>query len=110
MEGEWHTLHRIEEVLNLICFLRKFETNTITRTAMRCSNRDDLLNLSFILRIPIFSEVFLPSRIYMLQRLFCENCQWVLTQKVIQEIIWGSVEASLASLRGLGGLGTLKNL
>ena len=85
MEGEWHTLHRIEEVLNLICFLRKFETNTITRTAMRCSNRDDLLNLSFILRIPIFSEVFLPSRIYMLQRLFCENCQWVLTQKVIQE-------------------------
>ena len=27
---------------------------------MRCDNRDDLLNLSFILKIPIFSEVLLP--------------------------------------------------
>ena len=52
---------------------------------MRCHNRDDLLNLSFILKIPIFSEVFLPSQIYMVQRIFCKNRQWDLTQRVIQE-------------------------
>ena len=51
MEGEWHTLHRVEEVPNLISLFRDQETNTITRNAMRCNNRDDLLNLSFILKI-----------------------------------------------------------
>ena len=61
MEGEWHIVYRIEEVSNLINFLREYETNTITRNAMRCNNRDDLLNLSFILEIPIFLEVFLPN-------------------------------------------------
>ena len=70
MKGEWHILYRIEEVSNLINFLREYETNTITRNAMRCNNRDDLLNLSFTLEIPIFSEVFLPKRIYMVQRFF----------------------------------------
>ena len=58
MEREWHTLHRIEEVSNLISFLRECETNTKTRNAMRCNNRD---------------EVFLPSRIYMVLRVFWEN-------------------------------------
>ena len=46
MEGEWHTLHRIEEESNLISLLREYETNTITRNAMRCNNHYDLLNLS----------------------------------------------------------------
>ena len=85
MEVEWHTLHRIEEVSNLISFLREYETNTITRNAMRCNNGDDLFNFRFILKISIFSEVFLPSRIFMVQRFFCENRQWVLTERVIQE-------------------------
>ena len=58
MEGEWHTPHRIEEVSNLIILLREYKINTITRNVMRCNNRDDLLNLSFILKIPIFSEVY----------------------------------------------------
>ena len=58
MEREWHTLHRIEEVSNLISFLRECKTNAKTRNAMRCNNRD---------------EVFLPSRIYMVQRVFWEN-------------------------------------
>ena len=51
---------------------------------MRCKNRDVLLNLSFILKIPIFSEVYLPSWTYMVQRFFCRNRQWVLTQGVKQ--------------------------
>ena len=51
MEVEWHTLHRIEEVSNLISFLREYETNTITRNAMRCNNGDDLFNFRFILKI-----------------------------------------------------------
>ena len=46
MEGEWHTLHRIEEVSNLINLLREYEANTITRNAMCCNNCYDLLNLS----------------------------------------------------------------
>ena len=74
MEGEWHTLHRIEEVSNLISLLRECEASTITRNAMRCNNCDDLLNLSFILKIPIFSEVYLPSPKYMVKHFFCENC------------------------------------
>ena len=45
MEGEWHTLHRIEEESNLISLLREYEANTITRNAMRCNNCYDLLNL-----------------------------------------------------------------
>ena len=70
MEGEWHTLHRTEEVSNLISFLREYETNNITRNTMRCNNCDDLLYLSFILKIPIFSEVYLPGETYMVQRVF----------------------------------------
>ena len=31
MEGEWLTLHRIEEVSNLISLLWEYETNTLTR-------------------------------------------------------------------------------
>ena len=85
MESEWHILHGIEEVSNLIIFLREYETNIITRNARHCKICDDLLNLSFILKIPTFSEVFLPSPTYMVQCLFCENRQWVLTQEVIQE-------------------------
>ena len=68
MEGEWHTLHRIEEVSNLISLLREYNANTITANAMRCNNRYNLLNLSFILKIPTFSKVYLPSRTYMVQR------------------------------------------
>ena len=68
MEGECHTLHRIEEVSNSISLLRKYEGNTITRNAMCCNNRYDLLNLSFILKIPTFSKVYLLSRTYMMQR------------------------------------------
>ena len=67
MEGECHALHRIEEVSNSISLLRKYEGNTITRNAMRCNNRYDLLNLSFILKIPTFSKVYLPTRTYMVQ-------------------------------------------
>ena len=67
MKGEWHTLHRIEEVSNLIGLLREYEANIISRNAMRCNNRYDLLNLSFILKIPIFWKVHLPSRTYMVQ-------------------------------------------
>ena len=70
MEEEWHTLHRIEEVSNLIGFLREYEANTITRNNMRYNNRNGLFNLSFILKIPTFSLVFLSSRIYMMPR-FC---------------------------------------
>ena len=72
MEGEWHTLHRIEEVSNLISLLRECETNTITRNAMRCNNCDDLLNLSFILKIPIFSKVSLPCQTYMVKRFLAQ--------------------------------------
>ena len=113
MEGEQHTLHRIKEVSNLISFLREYETNTMARNAIRCSNRDDLLNFSFILKISIFSEVFQPSRTYMVQRFFCENFQWVLMQRVIHEnnLRVGRGEASKpnpskvnqAQLGGLGG-------
>ena len=85
MEGGWHILHRIEEVSNLISLLWEYETIAITRNAMRCNNRDDFLNLSLILKIQIFSEVYLPSRNYMVLRFFCETRQWVLTQVVIQE-------------------------
>ena len=70
-EGEWYTLHCIGEVSNL---LPEHETNTIRRSATCCNNRDDLLNLNFILKISIFSEAYLePSRTYIAQ-LFCENC------------------------------------
>ena len=68
MEGEQHTLHRIEEVSNLISLLQEYETNTLIRNAS--NNRDDLLNLSFILKVPIFSEIYLPSRTYMVQHSF----------------------------------------
>ena len=61
MEGEWLTLHRIEEVSNLISLLWEYETNTLTRNTMRYNNRDDLLHLGFILKIPIFPEVCLHS-------------------------------------------------
>ena len=54
MEGEWHRLHRIEEVSNLISLLQVDEENTLIKNAMRFNSRDDLLNLSFILKIPIF--------------------------------------------------------
>ena len=37
MEGEWHTLHRIEEVSNLISLLREYKTNTITRNGVQQS-------------------------------------------------------------------------
>ena len=69
MQSEWHILHRIE-VSNLINLLREHETNTITRNVMRYNNRDDLLNLNFILKIQIFSEVYLPSRTSMIMRFF----------------------------------------
>ena len=46
MEGEWHALHRIEELSNLISLLREYEANPITRNAMCCKNRYDLLNSS----------------------------------------------------------------
>ena len=68
MEGERHTLHRIEEVSNLISLLREYKGNTITTNAVCCNNRYDLLNLSFILKIPTFSKVYLLSRTYMVQR------------------------------------------
>ena len=67
MEGERHKLHRIEEVSNLISLLREYKANTITTNAVCCNNRYDLLNLSFILKIPTFSKVYLPSRTYMVQ-------------------------------------------
>ena len=70
MEGEWHTLHYIGEVSNL---LPEHETNTIIRYATRCINLEDLLNLSFILKVSVFSEAYLePSRTYIVQ-FFCEN-------------------------------------
>ena len=69
INGRWMThLHRIEEISTLISLLWEYETNAITRNAMLCNNRDDLLNLSFILKIPIFSEEYLTSRTYMVQR------------------------------------------
>ena len=69
--SRWMThLHLIEEISKLISLLWEYETNTITRNAMPCNNRDELLNLSFILKIPIFSEVYLPSQTNMVQRFF----------------------------------------
>ena len=62
----------IEEVSNLISLLQEYEANTMTRNAMSCNNRYDLLYLSFILKIPIFSKVHLPSRTYMV-KLFSED-------------------------------------
>ena len=113
MEREWHTLHRIEEVSYLISLLREYETNTITRNTVRCNNRDDLLNLSFHLKIPNFSEVYLPSWTYMVQHFFWENRQWVLTKGVIQETNLVAArgksskpnpsEVSFVQLGGLGG-------
>ena len=61
MKGEWHILYRIEEVSNLINFLREYETNTITRNAMRCNNRDDLLHLG---NSNLFRGVFTQTNIY----------------------------------------------
>ena len=68
--AKWHILHHIEEVSNLISLLREYEANTITRNVMRCNNRYGLLNLSFILKFPTFSKVYLPSRTYMAQLFF----------------------------------------
>ena len=118
MEGEWYTLHHIEKVSNLISLLREYEKNTLTRNAMRCNNRDDLLNLSLILKISIFSEVGLPSLAYMLRCFFCKNSQWVLIPGVIQKNNLGvgrgesskpnPSEVSSVQLRGLGGRGCCK--
>ena len=85
MEGGWHKFHCVEEVSNLISFLRECETSAITRNAIRCNNHNDLLNLSFVLKTPIFSQLYLPSRTDMVQHFFCENCHWLLTQGIIQE-------------------------
>ena len=46
---------------------------------------NDLPNFSFILKILIFSEVYVASQTCMVQRFFCEKRQWVSTQGVIQE-------------------------
>ena len=62
MEGESHILHHIEEVSNLISLSREYEANTMTRNATRCNNCYYLFNLSFILKISIFSKVHLPSQ------------------------------------------------
>ena len=80
---------------------------------MRYNNRDDLLYLNLMLNIPVFSEMYLPSRTCMVQRLFSENRQWVLTQGVIQENNLGvgrdesskpnPSEVSEVQLVGLGG-------
>ena len=45
--------------------------NTIYKqeNTMRCSNRDDLLQLSFTLKILIFSEAYKPSRTSMMELL-----------------------------------------
>ena len=37
----------------------KWESECETRNAMRCNNRDDLLHLSFTLKISIFSEAYI---------------------------------------------------
>ena len=42
----------------LITFLLKLKRN-LTRNATRCDNRDDLLHLSFTLKILIFSEAYI---------------------------------------------------
>ena len=80
---------------------------------MRYNSRDELLYLNFILKIPIFSEMYLPSRTYMVQHLFSENRQWVLTLGLIQENNLGigrggsskpnPSEVSEVQLVGLGG-------
>ena len=69
MEREWHTLYSIEKVSNLISFCE----NAITRNAMRRNNHHNLLSLSFILKIPIFSEVLLPSQTYIVQRFLLQK-------------------------------------
>ena len=48
-----------------------------TRNATRCNNRDDLANFSFILKVSMFSEVYLePSRTSMMKLLakIAESC------------------------------------
>ena len=43
--------------------LIKSKVQTKTRNATRCNNRDDLLHLSFSLKISVFSEAYVqPSR------------------------------------------------
>ena len=85
MEGESHILHHIEEVSNLISLSREYEANTITRNATRCNNCYYLFNLSFILKISIFSKVHLPSQTIWCS-FFCENCQWVFRKKAPSQI------------------------
>ena len=65
-----HIWRSIEEVSNLINLLQEYEINALIRNAMRCNNRDNLLNLSFILKIQILWEVYLLSRTYMVQHFF----------------------------------------
>ena len=63
MEGEWHTLHRIEEVSNLISLLREYKTNTITRNGVQQS-RWFTLSLLHLENFNLFRGVFAWSNIY----------------------------------------------
>ena len=48
-------------------FIARVRSKYYIKKRYGCYNRYDLLNLSFILKIPIFSKVYLPSRTYMVQ-------------------------------------------
>ena len=63
MEGEWYTLHRIEEVSNLISLLPEYKTNTITRNGVQQS-RWFTLPLLHLENFNLFRSVFARSNIY----------------------------------------------
>ena len=109
MEGEYHTLHRIEEVSNSISLLRKYEGNTITRNAMRCNNRYDLLNLSFILKIPTFSKVYLPTRTYMVQLFLRKSLVGFSQKSSVTDVRLDSKYISTFTLKPLLSLKYLNN-
>ena len=64
MEGEWHILHHIEEVSNLISLSREYEANTITRNATRCNNCYNLFNLSFYWKFQSFQRCIYRVELY----------------------------------------------
>ena len=68
--------------IKFISLLREYEANAIKINVMCCNSRSDLHNVSFILKIPIFSELYLRSRIYMVHCFFSKN---ILILGVIQE-------------------------
>ena len=50
-------------LLQVVIFAQYFPSVTQTRNATRCNSHDDLANHSFILKVSVFSDVYVePSR------------------------------------------------